>query len=285
MICTEFYDGQGLGNQLWLYVVTRVKSLDLGVSHGIARPEKFKGMHFLDIDFGVQVFGGEGPEGGPPDRLPQSIVHYYQEPTTRHPETNQDVTALDPGFEEIVDQTKIDGNFQSPLFIQHKKDDIRRWLTPIDRYRRIDVDPYECIINFRGGEYRHMKDVFLPPTYWKTARELMLKIEPRIKFKVVTDDPKLAKSFFPRTEVSTQDMAIDYADVMYSRYLILSNSSFGWFPAWLNSNTRLTIAPKFWWGFNRNQYWSTAKIHTNEFSYLDRNGEFEVSRHSLNKEF
>ena len=66
MICTELYNGQGLGNQLWLYAVTRTKALDLGVDFGIMNPEKFKGLHFLDLDFGRQVFGGSGPEGGPP---------------------------------------------------------------------------------------------------------------------------------------------------------------------------------------------------------------------------
>jgi hypothetical protein len=279
MICTEFYDGQGLGNQLWLYVVTRVKSLDLGLAHGVMHPEKFKGMHFIALDFGQQLFGGEGPEGGPPRTLPQGIVNYYREPLIRHPQTGQDISGVDPEFDSVNDQTKIDGNFQSPSFIRHRKNEIKEWLTPIDRYKKSDIDPFQCVINFRGGEYRHMKDVFLPPDYWQKAREIMLKLEPRMTFKVVTDDPKLAKSFFPRAEVSTQDMSADYSDIFYARYLILSNSSFGWFPAWLNSNMMMTIAPKFWWGFNRNQYWSTSRMQTKEFSYLDRDGNFEFSSH------
>jgi len=281
MICTEFYDGQGLGNQLWLYVVTRVKSMDLGLGFGIMHPEKFKGMHFLDLDFGGQVIGGDGPEGGPPTTLPLQIKNYYREPIKRHEATNQDVTGIDPDFGNVMDKTKIDGNFQSPIFISHQKNEIREWLTPNSRYRKLDVDPHECVINFRGGEYRHMKDVFLPQSYWEKSRKVILDIEPRVSFKVVTDDPKLARRFFPRKEISIQDMSNDYSDIFYARYLILSNSSFGWFPAWLNQNSQMTIAPKYWWGFNRNQYWSTSRIITQEFSYLDLHGELTAPAQML----
>ena len=284
MICTEFYDGQGLGNQLWLYVVSRVKSLDLGVQHGVVHPERFKGMHFMNLDFGAQVYGGESPEGGPPKSLPVGITNYYREPIVRHPITKQDISGLDPDFMKIVDHTKIDGNFQSPSFIDHRKAQIGDWLMPISRYRKSEVNPLECVINFRGGEYRHMTDVFLPSSYWKHARELMLRTEPRMTFKVVTDDPKLARRFFPKREISNQDMSNDYADVLYAQYLILSNSSFGWFPAWLNVNSRLTIAPKYWWGFNRNQYWSTSKIETYEFAYLDLDSNLIGDRHLMKEQ-
>ena len=41
MIVTEIYNGQGLGNQLWCYIVTRVIALDNGYDFGIKSPEKF----------------------------------------------------------------------------------------------------------------------------------------------------------------------------------------------------------------------------------------------------
>ena len=60
MIVTELYNGQGLGNQLWSYVVTRTLALDRSLDFGIMSPEKFKGKAFLDIDFGKEVKGGSG---------------------------------------------------------------------------------------------------------------------------------------------------------------------------------------------------------------------------------
>ena len=117
-----------------------------------------------------------------------------------------------------------------------------------------------------------MKDVFLPKSYWSNARKMMLAVEPRLTFKVVTDDPKLASRFFPKSEIQIQDMSRDYIDILKARYIILSNSSFGWFPAWTNKFSKLTIAPKYWWGFNIDEYWSTSSILTSEFKYLDKHG-------------
>ena len=35
MIVTEIYKGQGLGNQLWCYITTRVMAKDKGYNFGI----------------------------------------------------------------------------------------------------------------------------------------------------------------------------------------------------------------------------------------------------------
>jgi hypothetical protein len=77
MIVTELYEGQGFGNQLWCYVVTRIIAKKNGYKFGIKSPEKFKGKEFLNLDFGQKVIGGTGPEGGPPTSLPEGIEYYY----------------------------------------------------------------------------------------------------------------------------------------------------------------------------------------------------------------
>ena len=280
MICTEFFNGQGLGNQLWMYAITRVKSLDMGTDFGIMNPQKFKGMNFIHLDFGRQVFGGMGPEGGPPTELPNGIDYYYKEPIKRHRITNQDITEIDPNFYALMDGTKIDGNFQSPAYIRHHKDKIAEWFEPIVRDNQTYGDNL-CIINFRGGEYRHMRDVFLPKSYWKKARQIMLEVNPEMIFRVVTDDYKLDAKFFAKSEIVEQQMSNDYISVLSSKYLILSNSSFGWFPAWLNKSAKLIIAPKYWWGYNNSEYWSTGSIMTENFSYLDKQGKLSIQHDSL----
>jgi len=86
MIVNELYNGSGLGNQLWNYVVTRTIALDNGYDFGIMGTEKFKGMDFFEnIDFGEQVVGGYGPEGGPPTSLPDGISYYFVENEIKHP--------------------------------------------------------------------------------------------------------------------------------------------------------------------------------------------------------
>ena len=263
-----------------MYAITRVKSLELGTDFGIMHPEKFKGMNFIDLDFGRQIFGGMGPEGGPPTELPNGIDYYYKEPILRHSITNQDITEIDPNFYALKDGTKIDGNFQNPAYIGHHKEKIGQWFQPIVGDNQI-YDDNLCIINFRGGEYRHMRDVFLPRSYWKKARQIMLELNPNMIFKVATDDYKLAANFFAKSEIMEQQMAYDYISVLRSKYLILSNSSFGWFPGWLNKNATLIIAPKYWWGYNNSEYWSTGSIKTENFSYLDKHGKLSDQRDSL----
>jgi len=56
MILTELYDGQGLGNQLWVYAACRSIAEKLQMPHKILSPDKFKGNSFLDIDFGLKFF-------------------------------------------------------------------------------------------------------------------------------------------------------------------------------------------------------------------------------------
>ena len=58
MLVTEFYKGQGLGNQLACYMTARVIALDRGFELGVMHPERFKGADFMSLDFGGTVIGG-----------------------------------------------------------------------------------------------------------------------------------------------------------------------------------------------------------------------------------
>jgi hypothetical protein len=108
MIITELYNGQGLGNQLWCYVVTRTIALDKGFDFGIMSAEKFKGKAFLDLDFGKEVKGGQGPEGGPPITLPDGITNYFVEKNTWYERYKCDIRDYDPTLIRISDNSKIE---------------------------------------------------------------------------------------------------------------------------------------------------------------------------------
>jgi hypothetical protein len=270
ILVTEFYDGQGLGNQLWLYVVTRCKALELGVGFGIKSPEKFKGFSLFDLDFGEQIYGGDGPEGGPPAKLPDGIRNYFREKLERHPITGQDVTTYSNDWNLIQPSTKIDGNFQGEKYIEKFKNEIHGWLRIVDPQDIEQTKEDLCVVNFRGGEYRSIRQVFLPKQYWADAREKMLDINPNMKFKVVTDDEETAEKFFDASEISHQSLRQDYIDINSAKYLIVANTSFAWFPSWLNTNLELCIAPKYWWGYNTAEYWACGYNLTSTFVYLDR---------------
>jgi len=270
ILVTEFYDGQGLGNQLWLYIVTRCKALELGIGFGIKSPEKFKGLSLFDLDFGEQIYGGDGPEGGPPAQLPDGIRNYFREKLERHPITGQDVTSYSDDWHLIRPSTKLDGNFQGEKYIEKYKKEIQVWLEIVDSQDIEQTKEDVCVINFRGGEYKSIPRVFLPKQYWEDAREKMLEINPKMKFKVVTDDEKTAEKFFDASEISHQSLRQDYIDINSAKYLIIANTSFAWFPSWLNTNLDTCIAPKYWWGYNTAEYWACGYNLTSTFVYLDQ---------------
>lgn len=274
MIATELYKGQGLGNQLWCYVVTRVIAKDKGYDFGIKSPENFKGLDFMNLNFGEKVIGGSGPEGGPPETLPKGITFYYNERKVIHPLNGCDIRICDQNLVNISDNTKIDGCMQDEQYIVHRKDEVKRWLRVQKEHEFYKFsDDNICIINFRGGEYAGVKDFFLPQKYWDDAIANMLKINKNFKFIVITDDTVTAKKFFPKFLVCHFNIAKDYVIIKNAKYLILSNSTFAWFPAWLSEKLKFCIAPKYWGRHNISDgFWSLGYNLTTGWYYQDRQG-------------
>lgn len=274
MIVTEIYKGQGLGNQLWCYVVTRVIAKERGYDFGIMHPEKFKCLDFMDLDFGKQVVGGQGPEGGPAQILPDGIENYYSEKKVIHVKSGADIRDYDEDLFNVKDKTKIDGIMQDERYIIEHKDEIKQWLKIKKEYDCIEYSKEDiCVINFRGGEYVGHRDLFLTQKYWDDAILNTRKINQNIKFIVVTDDTKTAKIFFPEFKIVHNTIAEDYSILNNAYYLILSNSSFAFFPVWLNEKAKSIIAPKYWARHNVSDgYWSCGYNVVQNWKYQDRDG-------------
>lgn len=270
MITTEMYKGQGLGNQIWCYVTTRVIAKDKGYDFGIVHPELFLGSDFLNIDFGKTPIGTE---------------NLYEEKSIIHPLNGSDIRLYDNDLVNVADNTKINGCLQDEQYIAHRKQEVCEWLKVKPEKDFFDFSKEGiCIINFRGSGYVQEKDFFLPRSYWKHAIANMRKINPDFKFVVITEDVKTAKKFFPRFEVFHFDIAKDYCVIKNAYYLIASNSSFAWFPAWTSKTLKHCIAPKYWARHNISDgYWSLGYNITTSFVYQDRTGKIQ-SYESCRKE-
>lgn len=287
MIITELYNGQGLGNQLWCYVVTRCIAIDNGFEFGIKSPEKFKAKHFMNIDFGNIVVGGVGPEGGPPQQLPESIQYYYKEAMVRNSQGN-DISPFDENLTNIKDNTKIDGGMQAEKYIESHKESIIKWLKPnvnVLDYSSDDI----CVIHFRGGDYKFAGKTLLSRTYYNNAMNHMKMINPNMKFVMVTDDVSLANQYFGNSVELVGsclygnrdpyqadfhiggDISVDYSILNNAKNLIISNSSFSWWTAWTNENVKNVIAPKYWAAHNFSDgFWSCGDSLTKNWLWLDR---------------
>jgi hypothetical protein len=201
MIVTELYNGQGLGNQLWCYVVTRLIADTNGYDFGIMSLDKFKGKEFMDLDFGKTVTGGSGPEGGPPTTLPDGILNYYKENLVRHPFSGLDISPKDNLLLTISDDTKVDGTMQSFEYVKNYKDKIVGYLK-IKKDKQILDYSYDniCVIHIRGGDFKN-SSAMLYSNYYTNAMNYFKMKNNDMVFYIVTDDFNTAKQILPNVEI------------------------------------------------------------------------------------
>ncbi len=277
MVGTEFLKGQGLGNQLFCYVSARCIASDLGYEFGTAGQEELavnihskKGMYFMDLDLGKPI-------------TDISDFHVYKEAEKRlflktcahDMKLGCYVSGADENLYRIKDQTLIYGNLQAEPYFLKYREEIKKWLAVKKEY-----DSYEfykenlCIINFRGGEYVDNRALFLRRRYWKNAMANMRKIRPDMEFMIVTDDVEAAGRMLPGIKAYHSDLAKDYVTLKNAKYLILSNSSFAFFPSFTSETVEKIIAPKYWARHNVSDgYWASEQNIYSDFTYQDRYGE------------
>ena len=286
MIVTEFYNGQGLGNQLWCYLVTRVIAHKNGYDFGIKSTNKFKGKEFINIDFGLDVIGGDGPEGGSPNNLPNGINYHHQEKMNRHP-NGIDITKTDYSILSIPDNSKVDGNLQSLLYVNEYRDNIKEWLKITKDYD-YNFDDNLCVIHVRGGDFLY-SSAFLNKQYYDNAIQKMILKNPDMKFVIITDDINYSRNLLPdipiiggsSTGLKDANIAshhiggpiwIDWCILSKTKNVIMSASSFSFWPVYLNDDIYV-IAPMYWGDYkNSDGYWSCGDMIVESWNYLNKDG-------------
>jgi hypothetical protein len=298
MIVTEFYNGQGLGNQLWNYFVTKIVAHEKGYTHSVMSPEKFKGKEFLEIDFGHEVLGGNGPEGGPPNSLPYGISQYYRELRTIHP-NGLDISKADMNLFKISDSTKIDGNLQSFEYVKDSKELINSWFKIKDGFSITGYDKDDiCIIHVRGGDFSG-STALLESEYYLRGIEKMLLHNKNMRFYVITDDVEYSKRLLPDIEIIGGSSSggydtnkanhhiggpiwMDWTILYNCKNAIISASSFSFWPVWLNTGILRVIAPMYWADYKKSDgYWSCWDSLIHGWQYLDRNGLLHDYEHCI----
>jgi hypothetical protein len=281
MLITEFYYGQGLGNQLAVYVTTRAVAERNGYTFGFKGLENLGdrryndiGLYFMDLNLGEPVDDSK-------------ITNSYKEKELRLITNNShhdstigvDIRLTDWDLLNVADNTKIDGVMQSEDYFYDRKEDIKNWLKLKPEYdNREFSDDNICVLNIR--DYENDSALFLSREYWVRSIYHMLKINPEMTFVVITENPDMAKRLLPELANNTFhfDVGRDYATVKNAKWLVISNSSFAYFPALTNSEAKLIIAPKYWSRHNvSNGYWAMGCNLFKDFTYMDREGNLQSS--------
>ena len=278
MIGTELIKGYGLGNQLFFYIVTRCIALEKNTDFGFVNPGQIgnvfhsnKGMYFMDIDMGKEISREE---------MKNFKVYHEQDDRLYLGDSVHDMThgcyisGADKGLFEVEDNTIVYGNMQDQSYFEKYRDHIREWL-----HVREEAESYEytaddlCIINMRGGEYTSCPELFLDRRYWLNAIKNMKKINPNMRFMIITEDEEAARKVLPEYECHHFDMGKDYVTIKNARYLILSNSSFSLMPVMSSTELKYAIAPKYWARHNVSDgFWSSEQNIYSFLTYQDKKG-------------
>lgn len=276
IIATELLKGQGLGNQLFCYVTTRSLAYAKGYDFSILNRDIFannihsdKGMYFMDIDCGLDV----------PKEAFENVYHEREDRiflgNSMHDiEHGCYISGADRTLLDLEQTTLLYGNMQAGEYFGQYRDEIKTWLAVEPEY---DCRTYArenlCIINVRGGEYAGNPELFLRRKYWLDAMEKMRKLRSDMEFMIVTDDVDAARRVLPEVEAHHFDLAKDYTIIKNASYLILSNSTFAFFPAFTSETVKYVIAPKYWARHNVSDgYWASEQNIYDGFMYMDRKG-------------
>jgi hypothetical protein len=274
-----------LGNHMWQYAVCRTVAQKLGYDWGInpsPTHDYHKGMnqmYFMDVDFGKQDFS--------------EVNKDFHEHWTNYNFNgeNVNITMLDSRVWEIQDNSRMIGNngafgglYQTERYFEDIQTDVANWfkIKPefANQYEEkmkelgIVLDDNTCVINFRGGEYRGIPKVLCRKEYWNDSINHTLSINPNMKFIVISDDPECASWFMPfQIPVFHVEIGFDFYVVNQAKWLIISNSTFGWWAAWLNNTANKILAPKYFASHNFSDgFWGLGESYSKKFHYMGRDG-------------
>ena len=250
MIGLKFLEGQGLGNQLWNYVACRFIAEKNSYNFSIFNKNLFKGKNFLEINYGKS----------------SKIENFSLVKENLYYDLILDwvSSSYDPKFVKLKKNSLIEGLFQDERYFYNKANNIKKYIT-LKSENKFKFDDFTCILNIRGGEYKRHKELILPKSYWDNGILYMKKNFKIKNFLIVTDDYKYSKNLFPNFEIISGSIENCFKALMSVKYLIISNSSFSYFPIKLGTNKKFIIAPKYWARFNNiyNRWASVCNLYKN----------------------
>jgi hypothetical protein len=277
MLKTCLLRGQGLGNQLWVIFALQKFAKDNSDEFLVEHPERLKTNAFKNLEL------CSSKKGEPPSSNGEFMV--FSEPQTLHPSTLENITRFNPYLgAQLNGNFDISGYFQSVDYLPSRGE--------IQRQLRLAGEVFDgCTISFRGGEYKGIASVYLPPDYYQNSiNEIRQRFGSDVRFRVVTDDARAARKLFPDFPIHSsggvkrlpllpyvhpnkEKVASDFSKVQMSRYQILSNSSFAWWATYSSPVSTFAIAPKYWASYNHSDgYWSQGDSLTPGWVWGSRDG-------------
>ena len=158
------------------------------------------------------------------------------------------------------DDVYLDGYWQNELYFSGIRELLLRELATISSMSDVGCAYLECIkksnsvsLHVRRGNYLNLKNVnVLDVDYYMRAVDFLRKGVEKPTFYIFSDDLEWCKNnlgfldnciFVDSTKTEIDDLKL----MSFCQHNIIANSSFSWWGAWLNQNSKKTvIAPKDW---------------------------------------
>jgi len=188
---------------------------------------------------------------------------------------------LDPNFilatKEYRNNTLFNGFFQSNICFNDANEDIKSLFQIKKKYRSSTPLDYPYVgIHIRLGDYKNLNnprlgnDISLSKQYYQKALE---EIRPEnLKIVVVSDNIEKAKELLPASYsyIYSQSTEIfDFQTLLNANKLIISNSTFSWWAAFLNKNSAEVVAPKYWMGTNTKELYPPHIFENLNWTLID----------------
>lgn len=170
----------------------------------------------------------------------------------------------------ISDKIFLDGYFQSTYFFHYSIDSIKKKIKIkqqyIDefntKYGRLYSQNKILAIHCRLGDYVNWgneslggKDMTLPMSYFKNALNEITNLE-SYKIHIISDDINAIKEkfkFLKNANYFNESEIIDFQLISNADKIIISNSTFAWWAAFLSNKVKTVLAPEFFVGFKINK--------------------------------
>jgi hypothetical protein len=180
---------------------------------------------------------------------------------------------------EIRNNTLYDGYFHSDYFFNSFKSELKSLFNIKRKYRDAFIKNYSSflenksiVLHYRSTDFKDWggSDFRLPLTYYLKALQEITNIK-EYQIYMVTDDLQDAQSRFESIPVNhyfSEHEIFDFQIMLNADILIISNSSFAWWAAYLNNKNATVYAPKNWLGFKEG-YEVPAGIMTTNWNWVD----------------
>jgi hypothetical protein len=180
---------------------------------------------------------------------------------------------------------KCTGYFQSPLFFEKQTMKVKQSLCIsksfqkkfTQKYGHIYRDNHVTVLHSRRTDYKEHKiselgdkPVILPIEYYKKAVKHLK--ESNTQFVLIGDDINFLNSAFKFLEnaiIIHESEIIDFQSLIHADACIISNSTFAWWGAYLNSKENCQIiAPNYFLGYNAKKEFP-SNIYPKEWLLID----------------